>query len=205
MGMYVPFQDIYALDSIQLRVLANPLRQEILGLLCREPLSATRLAARLRGAPSNLHYHVDRLREAGLVELVEEHPVRGATEKIFRAVASNFSVAPDALAVPAASGTQHPLLSVIRGHTEWVVGELGHALGQSDQQPPLTSHQRIMLTPSAAKRLRERLWEWLEDCRRADRGNDADGGLEEWVLLTTFFSRAKGDSFGREPEPRTGE
>jgi DNA-binding transcriptional ArsR family regulator len=203
--LYVTLQDSHELDSTQLRVLANPLRQEILGLLCREPLSATRLTGRLRSAPSNLHYHLDRLREAGLVELVEERPVRGATEKIYRAVASNFSVAPDALAVPATSGTEHPVLSVIRGHTEWVVGELGHALGQPDQQPPLTSHQRVMLTPSAAKRLRARLREWLEDCRRADRETDADGHLEEWVLLTTFFSRAKGDSFGREPESRTGE
>ena len=198
-------QDSHALDSTQLRVLANPLRQEILGLLCREPLSATRLTGRLRNAPSNLHYHLDRLREVGLVELVEERPVRGATEKIFRAVASNFSVASDALAVPAASGAEHPVLSVIRGHTEWVLGELGHALGQLDQQPPLTSHQRLMLSPSAAMRLRARLREWLEDCRRADRGNDADGLLEEWVLLATFFSRAEGESFGREPETRTAE
>lgn len=174
-------------------------------MLCREPLSATRLTGRLRGAPSNLHYHLDRLREAGLIELVEERPVRGATEKIFRAVASNFSVAPDALAVPAASGAEHPVLSVIRGHTEWVVGELGHALGQPDNQPPLTSHQRVMLTPSAAKRLRARLLEWLEDCRRADRGSDADGNLEEWVLLAAFFSRAIGDSSGREPESSIGQ
>lgn len=185
-------QDSHALDSTQLRVLANPLRQEILGLLCRQPLSATRLSRRLRGAPSNLHYHLDRLRQAGLVELVEERPVRGATEKIFRAVASNFSVAPDALAVPAASGTEHPVLSVIRGHTEWVVGELGHALHQPDQQPPLTSHQRVILSPSAARLLRARLREWLEDCRRADRGIAADGHLEEWVLLAAFFQQGEG-------------
>ena len=198
-------QNSHPLNTAQLQVLANPLRQEILGLLCREPLSAVRLSGRLRQAPANLHYHLDRLHEVGLVELVEERPVRGAIEKIFRAVASNFSVAPEALALLAGSGVEHPLLPVIKGHADWVLGELGRALARPDGPPPLTSHQRVVLTPADAERLRERLLEWLEECRGADRRTEADGHMEEWVLFTTFFSRAPDDPFRREPESSVGE
>lgn len=201
----MPIQISHPLDAAQLQVLANPLRQEILALLCREPLSAARLTSRLRQPPANLHYHLDRLRNAGLVELVEERPVRGAIEKIFRAVASNFSIAPDAFGLLAGSGIEHPLLPLIRGHAEWVLGELALALARPEEPPPLTSHQRVMLTPAAARRLGDQLREWLEECRSADRGTDADESLEEWVLFATFFSRGPDDSFRREPESRAGE
>jgi DNA-binding transcriptional ArsR family regulator len=187
----MPRNAIHYLDAAQLRVLASPLRQEILSVLCREPLSAARLTARLERPPANLHYHLDQLRRAGLIELIEERPVRGATEKFFRAIASNFSIAPAAFASLPGGAAEHELLPMIRGHAEWTLRELSRAMPDAEQ-PPLTSHQRVRLTAAAAARLRVRLIEWLEECRSADGDASDDGPLEEWLLFTAFFGRVGG-------------
>ena len=194
--------DIHMLTPAQLRVLSNPVREEILGLLCCETLSAARLATRLSDPPGNLHYHLERLRRAGLVELVEERPVRGATEKFFRAVASNFSVAPEVLGGLGGSAVEHELLPVLRRHADVVLRELGPALERGGGAGPVTSYQRLRLSPAAAERLRQRIMEWLEDCRAADgvgaeeaeEAEEAGAGagaseLEEWLLFSTFFRR----------------
>lgn len=182
---------VHMLTGPQLKVLANPVREEILGLMCREALSAARLAERLRDPPANLHYHLERLRAVGLVELVETRPVRGATEKFFRAVAPSFSVAPEALeGLSMEAG--HPLLPALRRYAAVVLDALGPALGAGASPAPLTSHQRLRLSRGAGERLRGKLAEWLEECRRAaEAEGSADDETAEWLLFAAFFRRVE--------------
>ncbi|MFW6201763.1 MAG: ArsR/SmtB family transcription factor [Gemmatimonadota bacterium] len=192
---------VHELDAAQLRVLANPLRQRILGLLCGEALSATRLGEVLPEAPANLHYHLERLREAGLIELVETRRVRGAVEKLFRAVARNFAVSSSALdELGGAASTR--LLPGVREGVEDVLGALGEAF-DAGGGPPLVSYQRLRLTPAAAAELRERLRDWLHACREADRAPESAGEgaeampaepepVEEWVVFASFVRRDGG-------------
>ncbi|MYR64279.1 helix-turn-helix domain-containing protein, partial [Streptomyces sp. SID625] len=64
-----------ALDTAALRVLAHPVRIEVLGLPRRRgPSTATRLAAELRITPGAASYHLRRLATGGLIE---EAPERG--------------------------------------------------------------------------------------------------------------------------------
>ncbi|HUG42355.1 MAG TPA: helix-turn-helix domain-containing protein [Longimicrobiales bacterium] len=176
----------------QLRVLSNPLREEVLALLCRESLSGARLRERLPDPPGNLYYHLEKLHAAGLVEVVEERPVRGVTEKFYRAVVPNFSVAPAVLAGLSRAGAEPPLLATLRRYAALTLDELGSSLREPWDAPPLTSHQRLRLTPEAAERLRAKLAGWLEECRLADgEVGDADEGAEqEWLLFAAFFRRA---------------
>ncbi|EYT81672.1 ArsR family transcriptional regulator [Streptomyces sp. Tu 6176] len=63
------------LDTAALRVLAHPVRIDVLGLLRRlGPSTATRLAAELRINPGAASYHLRRLAAGGLIE---EEPGRG--------------------------------------------------------------------------------------------------------------------------------
>nr|WP_168720546.1 helix-turn-helix domain-containing protein [Streptomyces sp. SAT1]ANO42351.1 ArsR family transcriptional regulator [Streptomyces sp. SAT1] len=63
------------LDTAALRVLAHPVRIDVLGLLRRGgPSTATRLAAELRINPGAASYHLRRLAAGGLIE---EEPERG--------------------------------------------------------------------------------------------------------------------------------
>lgn len=186
---------VHELDAAQLRVVANPLRQRILGLLCGEPLSAARLGERLPDAPANLHYHLERLREAGLIELAETRRVRGAVEKLFRAVAPNFAVSSSALD-ELGNAAAARLLPGVREGAEDVLSALAEAF-DAGGGPPLVSYQRLRLRPAVAAALRKRLQDWLHACREADgapksAGRPEEEPTEEWLLFASFVRRAGG-------------
>jgi DNA-binding transcriptional ArsR family regulator len=94
------------------RATAHPLRVsilEILGIDGGRTLSPSDLCRELQIPLSNTNYHVTELAKAGLIELVRERQVRGATEHFYRlpvgrAEASGKPVEHDAGALePAAS------------------------------------------------------------------------------------------------------
>jgi DNA-binding transcriptional ArsR family regulator len=71
----------------------SPLRSRVLQTL-REPLSATEVAARLGETRQRVNYHVRALERQGLLELVEERPRRGCTERVMRATCHAVIVEP---------------------------------------------------------------------------------------------------------------
>jgi DNA-binding transcriptional ArsR family regulator len=69
------------------RATAHPLRVsvlEILGIDGGRTLSPSDLSQELQIPLSNTNYHVTELAKAGLIELVDERQVRGATEHFYR-------------------------------------------------------------------------------------------------------------------------
>ena len=69
------------------RATAHPLRisiLEILGMDGGRTLSPSELSQELQIPLSNTNYHVTELAKAGLIELVRERQVRGATEHFYR-------------------------------------------------------------------------------------------------------------------------
>ena len=78
----------------QADALLKPKRVEVLRQLA-EPRTCTQIGQVLGDTPQAVYYHVKRLQAHGLVELVEEHRVRGITEGVYRSVAHSFWVAPD--------------------------------------------------------------------------------------------------------------
>ncbi|HEX3325263.1 MAG TPA: helix-turn-helix domain-containing protein [Solirubrobacterales bacterium] len=71
------------------RANTHPLRisiLEVLGIDGGRTLSPSDLSYELRMPLSNVNYHVTELHNSGLVELVGERPVRGATEHFYREV-----------------------------------------------------------------------------------------------------------------------
>ncbi|GIH74298.1 transcriptional regulator [Planobispora longispora] len=80
----------------RLRVALTPIRRRLLARL-REPASAVQLAAELGLPRQRVNYHVKALEQAGLIEMVEERPRRGFTERVMRATANAFLVDPGVL------------------------------------------------------------------------------------------------------------
>jgi predicted ArsR family transcriptional regulator len=73
------------------RANTHPLRVSILEVLSIDggrTLSPTDLSLELRAPLSTVNYHVTELRRSNLVEVVEEHQVRGAIEHFYRLVES---------------------------------------------------------------------------------------------------------------------
>lgn len=71
-------------DLDGLRVVAHPLRLRLLSLLTGESFSAAEAARVLGETQANVSYHLRRLAQAGLVDLVEQTQVRGGTAKKYR-------------------------------------------------------------------------------------------------------------------------
>ncbi|WP_055499735.1 ArsR/SmtB family transcription factor [Streptomyces albus] len=67
-----------------LRVLAHPLRLQLLSLLTGQAYSAAEAARVLGQSQANVSYHLRRLHKAGLVDAVGEVTVRGGTAKKYR-------------------------------------------------------------------------------------------------------------------------
>jgi len=80
-----PGAAIAALDPVRARILRN----------LAQPGSATTLAGELGLSRQKVNYHLRALEAHGLVELVEERPRRGLTERIVQAKARAYLVAPD--------------------------------------------------------------------------------------------------------------
>lgn len=75
----------------------DPLRSRILAALV-EPGSATTVANTLGESRQKVNHHLRTLEQHGLVELVEERPRRGLTERVVVATARSYVVSPTAVA-----------------------------------------------------------------------------------------------------------
>jgi DNA-binding transcriptional ArsR family regulator len=79
-------RDVYnVFDATYFRTLTHPLRLRILAMLGERPSSPARLAAMLAVRTNVVAYHVKRLRELGLVELVDVRRGRGGLEHFYTA------------------------------------------------------------------------------------------------------------------------
>jgi len=99
----------------RVRLALSPIRRRLLERL-RQPASATRLAAELGLSRQRVNYHLRELEQAGLLELVEERPRRGFTERILGARADTFVVD------PAVMGTVAPIEAQDRYAAEHLIG-----------------------------------------------------------------------------------
>jgi len=80
-----------------LKVIADPLRSQILEILLHTSHTIKQTADKLGLASSKLYYHFNQLEKHGLIEVVETRMVANLEEKLFQAVATNFELAPGLL------------------------------------------------------------------------------------------------------------
>ncbi len=95
-------------DPAQLSALGHPVRAKILELVGREAMSAKGLGAKLDMTHGKIGYHLGVLSDAGLIEVVEERPIRAVVEKFY---ATTY----DYLHIDAGPGDEHdPLKFMLR-------------------------------------------------------------------------------------------
>ncbi|MBM7095345.1 helix-turn-helix domain-containing protein [Bacillus sp. H-16] len=74
----------------QAKLLGSALRVKIISQLIDEPKTSKQVANLIGESPGNVHYHIKKLHDGGLLELVEEKKLGGVVEKYYRSVASRF-------------------------------------------------------------------------------------------------------------------
>jgi DNA-binding transcriptional ArsR family regulator len=91
---HLAMRDVVYLEQIeQAEALLKPQRVEVLRQLA-EPRTCTEVAAQLGQTPQRVYYHVKRLVDAGLVDLVSQRKVRGIHEGIYQATARSYWLSP---------------------------------------------------------------------------------------------------------------
>lgn len=88
----------------------DPVRASVLAALV-EPGSATTVARSLDLPRQKVNYHLRALEQHGLVELVEERPRRGLTERVVQATARSYVISPGALGSSGADPSRTDRLS----------------------------------------------------------------------------------------------
>ena len=90
-----PTSNIFLIkDRETLKVIADPLRAQIMETITAEPLTVKQVADRLGMAPSKLYYHFNMLEKFGFIRVVETRQVANMLEKTFQSVASQLDIAP---------------------------------------------------------------------------------------------------------------
>ncbi|MBS1878310.1 MAG: helix-turn-helix domain-containing protein [Actinobacteria bacterium] len=70
--------------------MAHPVRCRLIAVFADRVASPNEIARELEMPVGDISYHVRTLKDAGIIELVEERPVRGSTEHFYRAVVNNI-------------------------------------------------------------------------------------------------------------------
>jgi DNA-binding transcriptional ArsR family regulator len=119
--------DVEVIEEAAVAVAAlDPVRAAVLAAL-GEPGSATTVARQLGLPRQKVNYHLRILEEYGLVELVEQRPRRGLTERVLRATARGYVVSPGALGRSGADPARTDRLSTryLIAMAARLVGEVG--------------------------------------------------------------------------------
>lgn len=88
---FVQAEEYVISDLETLKVIADPLRTQVLQLLLK-PKTVKEVAARLEMPATKLYYHVNQLEKFGLIGVVETNVVSGIIEKTYQAIARDYCV-----------------------------------------------------------------------------------------------------------------
>jgi len=76
----------------QRKAFLHPLRNKILQMLSREPMTVTHVARQLDVHPANLTHHFRKLQDAGLIKIYEERDIGKVIERYYKASAASFEI-----------------------------------------------------------------------------------------------------------------
>jgi DNA-binding transcriptional ArsR family regulator len=82
------------INAEQSKLLESALRIKILNVLVEEPHTSKQVADLLGKTPGNVHYHIQKLYDGGLLDLVSTQTVGGVLEKYYRSKTTFFKPEP---------------------------------------------------------------------------------------------------------------
>ncbi len=99
-------------DLDTLKVVADPLRTQIVDLVKSQPLTVKEIASKLGLSAGKLYYHINILEKHSLIRVVETRQISNLIEKLYLATAEKLDVDPSLLSSTTAEG-QENILSLI--------------------------------------------------------------------------------------------
>ena len=158
-------KDILIIEDLDaLKVIADPLRTQIIEILTHQPATVKQIADKLGLAPSKLYYHVNMLENAGFIVVVETRMVANMQEKYYRTVANCFELDESLLTFHTDAG-RDSINAVLNNVLDTTKDEIQRslqarlfALDQGDSE----KKRRIMLTRQTSYISEEKANEFME-------------------------------------------
>jgi DNA-binding transcriptional ArsR family regulator len=187
--------EILIIENLEtLKIIADPLRLQLLTLLRDEPRPAKQLAAALNLPLKKLYYHLNLLEEHALIRVVDTRVVSGIIEKHYRVTAYRLSVERNLLS-PSEAGTDSALdvfLSLVLDHARVEIRRSVRA-GLIDLEDLATEQDGLILgrrwmhlTPRQAQEYARRLTE-LDSEFMSDQPAAGDEPLQRYELLLGLY------------------
>jgi DNA-binding transcriptional ArsR family regulator len=183
-------------DYDTLKVIADPLRAQILELLITEPLSVRQVAERLGLAPTKLYYHFGLLERIGLVVVAEARLVANMVEKTYRAAANSVELDPSLLNFRTDTGKESittALTATLDTTRDDILRSLQARYAQLDQgaaeQPRRLVLTRLAsrLSQKTADAFLERVTALLQEFDQADAGAEAGPDHLTYALTIAYY------------------
>lgn len=174
-------KDTYKIkDLAQIRLLADPLKLQLLQAFAESPKTIKQVAAELGESVTKLYRHVDALNDSGLLVLVGEKQKRGTVERTFRAVAQRFEADHSLFAGKAGEAGADAAREMLRASEAEILSVLTNARNDDDEQA-IIMRIRGRASPEKIAELRATLKEWLDSLPNSDQSAADDakdfGGL----------------------------
>lgn len=184
-------------DLETLRVVADPLRAQLIELLIQEPMTIRQAAEKLGLAPSKLYYHFGLLEKHGLIEVAETRTVANLIEKVYRATASEIDVEKDLLNFATREGKEG-INALVASTIDATREDLLRSLQARDlaiEQGAPEQPRRVIVTraisripESRANEFTERLSALMHEFEAADRALAGESGeLQPYAFTIAFY------------------
>jgi len=204
-------EDLLMISDLEtLKVVADPLRLNILNLLRGSPRTAKELARALHLSQTKLYYHIGLLEQHGLIRVVGTRLVSGILEKQYQATAYKLSVdrklfspAPSA---PAGYEGLEVFLSAVLDYTHSdMMRSVQSGLAELSEDAPLDRKLNVgrnwfWLTPAEARDFLGRLWA-LEGEFQRRHGDAPAEGTQLYEFLIGFYPTHERSPGAAEPPP----
>jgi predicted ArsR family transcriptional regulator len=167
-------------DLEQVRLLADPLKLQLLQAFAEASKSTKQVAAELGEPVTKLYRHVDALLDSGLLEVVKEKQKRGTIERTLRAVARRFEADHSLFANDAGQEGTIAAREMLRLSEAEILDVLAKSR-EDDRRQMIITRIRGRASPEKIAELQATLNQWLDSVTNCDQSPDGDakeiGGL----------------------------
>lgn len=192
---FTPTPVLMIRDLETLKILADPLRNQIMEILAPGKLTVTQLADKLGLAPSKLYYHINLLEKYGLIQEVDSIVKANIIEKVYWITAYDCQMDENLCNFSTLEGQQSIITTMltpvdathedIRRSLEARAAALEQGAEEHPRQVVIYREVRSM-TDQAADEFAERIKVVLEDFENYET-DDSDEDTHSRALTVTFY------------------
>jgi len=202
-----PKTTFFIRDLETLKVITDPLRNQILEAFLATPQTVKQVAEKLGLAPSKLYYHVNMLEEFGFIQVAETRLVANLVEKVYRASAAGIEIDRSLVSFATDTGKQainESAISILDTTREDLLRSLQARSYQLNQGAP--EHPRPGILCRDTRRIpearlaefQERLQQLITDFQDIETGADAPDA-HPYALTVFLYPSYYYEVPGKEP------